>query len=55
LQLAAIYLLTDWFSTVPLSIEQWYYVLMAAVATFIVIELRKAAEYLLLSRKSGTD
>jgi Ca2+-transporting ATPase len=52
LQLAAIYLLTDWFSTVPMELEQWYYVLLVAVITFLVIEARKAAEYFLLPRRN---
>lgn len=47
LQLAAIYLLEDWFSTVPMDLEQWYYVLLVVVVTFIVIELRKVIEYFL--------
>jgi P-type Ca2+ transporter type 2C len=51
LQLAAIYLLTDWFSTVPMDLEQWYYVLLVALMTFLVIEVRKAAEYFLVVRR----
>jgi P-type Ca2+ transporter type 2C len=51
LQLAAVYLLNDWFSTVPMDLEQWYYVLLVVALTFIVIELRKLVEYFLMARR----
>jgi Ca2+-transporting ATPase len=45
LQIVAVYLLTDWFSTVPMEPSQWLYVLLVAVLAFLALEVRKAVEY----------
>lgn len=50
LQLAAVYLLTDWFYTVPMNLEHWLYVLMIAVTSFVAIEARKLVEYYLMRK-----
>ncbi|MEM0448347.1 MAG: cation-transporting P-type ATPase [Methanomassiliicoccales archaeon] len=50
LQLAAVYLLNDWFYTVPMNLEHWLYVLMIAVTSFVAIEARKLVEYYLMRK-----
>ncbi|MCU0861836.1 MAG: HAD-IC family P-type ATPase, partial [Methanomassiliicoccales archaeon] len=55
LQLAAVYLLTDWFSTVPMDLEHWVYVLMIALVSFAAVEARKLVEYFLMRRVIGPD
>ncbi len=44
LQLCAIYLLPDLFKTIPISLSQWKYPLIAFLAAFSLVELRKWAE-----------
>ncbi|MBS0652749.1 MAG: cation-transporting P-type ATPase [Verrucomicrobia bacterium] len=44
LQLCAIYLVPEWFKTVPMTISQWKYPLFAFLGAFGLVELRKWAE-----------
>ncbi len=45
LQLLVIYVIPGWFNVVPLTAEQWVYVIVSALAGFVLIELRKWGEY----------
>jgi len=47
LQLAALYLVPDWFGTIPLSVKGWLYVLLAGLICFFAVEIWKLAEYLI--------
>lgn len=47
LQMIALYIVPDWFHAMPLTIEGWWYVLMASLAGFMVVELRKWFERLI--------
>jgi len=47
LQLIALYLIPDWFKTVPLPIEGWFYVLLAGLIGFFAVEIWKWFEYLI--------
>ncbi|WP_457624888.1 cation-translocating P-type ATPase [Persephonella sp.] len=44
LQLGAIYLFSEWIHTVPLSLQDWVYVLISSVAVFTLIEIKKWIE-----------
>jgi Ca2+-transporting ATPase len=48
LQLLAIYVLDDWFSTEPMAWEEWTYVFMTVALTFLVVEARKFVEHFAL-------
>lgn len=50
LQLFAVYGAPDWFGIVPLDLNMWLMVGALCAATFIVVELRKWAEYLMRRR-----
>ncbi|RIB35422.1 MAG: cation transporter [Candidatus Nanoclepta minutus] len=47
LQLIALYLVPDWFKTVPLPIEGWLYVLLVSLICFFAVEIWKWIEYLI--------
>ena len=45
IELLAIYVLDDWFSTEPMAWEEWTYVLLTVALTFLVVEVRKFVEH----------
>jgi P-type Ca2+ transporter type 2C len=45
LQLAAIYLVPDWFGTVPLAWDQWLYPVALSLAAFVLVEAVKWSEW----------
>jgi len=45
LQLIALYLVPDWFKTVPLPFEGWLYVLLVGLICFFAVEIWKWVEY----------
>lgn len=45
LQLAAIYLVPDWFSATPLEFGEWFYVLLLMGVTFLVVEIIKWVDF----------
>jgi Ca2+-transporting ATPase len=53
LQLTALYLLPDWFHVTPLGAEHWGYVLLSASMGFVLIELRKWAEFFWTRRRAA--
>ncbi|SNZ03323.1 Ca2+-transporting ATPase [Persephonella hydrogeniphila] len=44
LQLGAIYLFSEWIHTVPLSLQEWSYILISSIAVFTLIEIKKWIE-----------
>ncbi|MBK3331765.1 cation-transporting P-type ATPase [Persephonella atlantica] len=47
LQLLAIYVFPQWLHTVPMSLEDWKYVLLTSAVLFGIIEIKKWIEYLI--------
>jgi len=45
LQLFAIYVVPDWFSTVPIPVEQWRYPIILSMLAFAVVEARKWIQF----------
>lgn len=52
LQLAVVYLVPSWFNALPLSLEQWRYVLATSLAAFFIVEIRKWVELHLDMRRA---
>ncbi|WP_456400344.1 cation-translocating P-type ATPase [Persephonella sp.] len=47
LQLSATYIFPEWLHTVPLTLQDWLFVILTTVSLFIIIEIKKWFEYFL--------